>query len=106
MSYTLCTGARRLRRLNAPIKRNKLTSVSWIEPLIYDLPKACQSFPLSPGDFCRSGSGKRNLREARGPRGPSERARASHWAGGEGKRKRTLSIYASHDRYEQNDIGP
>src|SRR5579871_5895061 len=32
-------------------------------------------------DLSRLGSGERNGREATGPRGPSERERASHWAG-------------------------
>ena len=40
-----------------------------------------QSFPLSPGDLSRLGSGERNPAEGGGPRGPSERERASHWAG-------------------------
>jgi hypothetical protein len=46
-----------------------------------DLAQRWNNFPLSPGDLSRLGSGKRNLGEARGPRGPSERERASHWAG-------------------------
>jgi hypothetical protein len=37
--------------------------------------------PLSPGDLSRLGSGERNPAEGGGPRGPSLRERASHWAG-------------------------
>jgi len=33
------------------------------------------------GDYCRLGSGNRNPAEGGGPRGPSKRERASHWAG-------------------------
>src|SRR5579871_1279054 len=32
-------------------------------------------------DLSRLGSGERNSAEGEGPRGPSERERASHWAG-------------------------
>ena len=45
--------------------------------------------PLSPWDLSRLGNGERNLLRAKAPAGPSERARASHWAGGEGQRTAT-----------------
>jgi hypothetical protein len=37
--------------------------------------------PTELGDLSHLGSDERNLPEGKGPQGPNERARVSHWAG-------------------------
>jgi exopolysaccharide biosynthesis WecB/TagA/CpsF family protein/anti-anti-sigma factor len=53
----------------------------WIQPPVDGDLQSSQSFSLSQRDFRRLGSGERNPAERGGPLGPSERERASHWAG-------------------------
>src|ERR1041385_6164023 len=53
----------------------------WIKSLTAECLNMFQNLSLSPRDFRRLGSGERNPAEGGGPRGPSERERASHWAG-------------------------
>ena len=63
----------------------------WIKPQAPESQDAQQSFTLSPGDLSRLGSGERNPAEGGGPRGPSERERASHWAGVRGNESSNAS---------------
>jgi 23S rRNA (cytosine1962-C5)-methyltransferase len=69
-----------VRRLTLKLKSLELPGAGLTQKSL-DNPVERQSFTLSPGDLSRLGSGERNLAKGRGPRGPSERERTSHWAG-------------------------
>jgi len=68
-----------VRRLTLKLKSLELPGAGLSQKPLEN-PVERQSFTLSPGDLSRLGSGERNLAKGRGPRGPSERGRASHWA--------------------------
>jgi len=70
---------------------------------------------LSPsppsGDLSGLGNSERNLGEAKGPRGPSERARVSHWAGARWRESNPRSLSLSplgrgEGMFEQVVISP
>ena len=81
MNLTLSSGDERNIRACKKAAGIQRTASAGLGQKTLDFRKVRQSFSLSPGDLSRLGSGERNPAEGGGPRGPSERERASHWAG-------------------------